>query len=510
MDMINKGADRAATARQADAKAGETAEVIVVGAGPCGLALACDLARRGVSTLVVEQGPALFPGSRGKGIQPRTQEMFDDLGVLDAMQAAGGPYPRMADWEHGERVREWDLMERIPATPQRPYGETLMIAQWRSQEVLHARLEELGGSVAFSLRFVGLRQDQDGVTVELADAEGDVRTVRAAYLVGADGGRSSVRRAVGIGMTGKEIDSGAALVADVRVDGLDRENWHVWPKTDNGTMLLCPLAGTDDFQLFARFHDESEELDTSLPGVRRTIAALSHLSESQVTEVRWVSVYRPRAALANSFRDGRVFLAGDAAHIHPPTGGQGLNTSVQDAYNLGWKLGQVLRHGAPTDLLDTYEAERLPVAADVLGISTRLLRATHGGQQTWTAQRGAETQQLGVGYRGGPLSKDTRKGFGDDTLQAGDRAPDARGTTPDGRTLRLFDAFRGPHFTLLAVGTATPPALESDQVHVHHLEGAEIRRAYGDGLFLIRPDGYVGLATDDPADIQEYLARLRG
>jgi hypothetical protein len=228
--------------------------------------------------------------------------------------------------------------------------------------------------------------------------------------------------------------------------------------------------------------------------VRAVVAARSHLAAEDVTEVRWASDFRASAALADRFRAGRVFLAGDAAHIHSPAGGQGLNTSIQDAYNLGWKLGAVLRHGAPDALLDSYERERRPVAADMLGLSTRI----HQG----TARRGAATRQLGLGYRGSPLSVETRTGLADDALRAGDRAPDGR---PGGT--RLFDVFRGPHWTLLAVGTDTalpPAAALPDTVRTHRTPAYE---PYGTGVFLVRPDGYVGWAGATADGLVDHLAR---
>ncbi|MFF2327747.1 MULTISPECIES: FAD-dependent monooxygenase [unclassified Streptomyces] len=458
-------------------------DVLIVGAGPCGLALGCDLARRGVRALVVERASALFPGSRGKGIQPRTREVFDDLGIGDAVRELGGPAPVGLVWQDGERLQEHDLFRRAAPTPAEPYGEPWMMPQWRTQEILLARLRELGGDVAFSTALTGLVQDTDGVTAHL-----DGGPVRASFLVAADGGRSTVRRALGIAMTGESVDPAPMLVADVRVaeDVLDRLNWHLMGG-EEGFLTLCPLPGTADFQLVAQFKEG--EPDTSPDGVRALVAARTHLAERDVTEVLWSSDFRPRAALADRFRDGRVFLAGDAAHVHSPAGGQGLNTSVQDAYNLGWKLGQVLRHGAPAALLDSYEAERRPVAADMLGLSTRI----HQGRQ----ERGAAAQQLGLGYREGPLSAG-RAG----TLHSGDRAPD--GPTTGGR--RLFDVLRGPHFTLLAVGTdAEPPTFDDDQVRVHRTAAHE---AYGKGLFLIRPDGYVGWAGEDTSGLAAYLAPL--
>ncbi|MEU6761402.1 FAD-dependent monooxygenase [Streptomyces sp. NPDC046853] len=471
-------------------------DVLVVGAGPTGLALACDLVRRGVRTLVVERADALFPGSRGKGIQPRTQEVFDDLGIIAAAEAAGGTYPVGMIWRDGERQGEHRMFDEVEPTPDAPYNRPLMVPQWRTQEILYARLKELGGDdIRFGAGLTELTQDGEGVTARLADGG----TVRAAYAVAADGGRSTVRAALGIGMTGETVDPNPVLVADVRIPALDRDNWHMFPPAaeGGGFLAICPLAGTADFQLTAQFTDGTDP-DTSLDGVRAVVAARTHLAADDVTEVRWASDFRPRAAMADRFREGRVFLAGDAAHVHSPAGGQGLNTSVQDAYNLGWKLGAVLRGGAPAVLLDTYEAERLPNAARMLGLSTRV----HRGEE----RRGDATRQLGLGYRDSSLAAETRTGLPEGALWAGDRAPDG----PVAAGGRLFDLFRGPHFTLLAVGTdAEIPALDGELVHVHRVEAYA---PYGKGLFLVRPDGYVGWAGEDatgPA-LTDYFKLTRG
>jgi 2-polyprenyl-6-methoxyphenol hydroxylase-like FAD-dependent oxidoreductase len=460
-------------------------DVLIVGAGPTGLALGIDLARRGVDALLVERADGLFPGSRGKGIQPRTMEVFDDLGVLDAIRAAGGTYPVGAIWQDGAKVGEHRMFDPVEATEDAPYAQGWMVPQWRTQQILRARLTELGGRPAFGREVTGVAQDAEGVTARFADGS----VLRARYVVAADGGRSTVRAALGIGMTGETVDPSPMLVADVRITGLDRDNWHIFPPRgeDDDFLAVCPLAGTEDFQVMARF-PEGSAVDVSPEGVRKAIAARSHLAPEAVTEVRWASDFRPRTALADRFRAGRVFLAGDAAHLHSPAGGQGLNTSVQDAYNLGWKLGAVLRDGVDAGLLDTYEAERRPVAADMLGLSTRV----HRGEE----RRGDATRQLGIGYRKSPLTRETRRAPG--ALRAGDRAPDR---TLDG--VRLFDAFRGPHWTVLTVGTDTelPPL------------GAPVVRTpayapYGTGVFLVRPDGYVGWAGDTAAGLTEYAARM--
>ncbi|MEU2597469.1 FAD-dependent oxidoreductase [Streptomyces hirsutus] len=467
-------------------------DVLIVGAGPTGLTLGIDLARRGIPAQVVERENGLFPGSRGKGLQPRTLEIFDDLGVYDAIRAAGGTYPAGMIWRDGERVGEHRMFDPVGADEDSPYTEPCMIPQWRTQRILLERLEELGGKVAFGLKVTGLTQDEEGVTARLTS--GDV--VRAQYAVAADGGRSTVRRAVGVAMTGEQVDPGPMLVADVRITGLDRDNWHIFPTRDGGDgdgaggdiLAICPLAGTEDFQLITRFA-HGTEVDLSLDGIRRVVATRSHLAPDDVTEVRWASDFRPRAALADRFRAGRVFLAGDAAHVHSPAGGQGLNTSVQDAHNLGWKLGAVLRDGAVASLLDTYEEERRPIAAQMLSLST----SVHRGE----TRRGAATRQLGLGYPASSLARETRTDPG--PLRAGDRAPDA---TVDG--VRLFDAFRGPHWTLLALGVPAP----CTEVPVRVVRGPA-HESYGTGLFLVRPDGYVGWAGDTAAaGLPEYLTRF--
>jgi hypothetical protein len=224
-----------------------------------------------------------------------------------------------------------------------------------------------------------------------------------------------------------------------------------------------------------------------------------------------------------------VFLMGDAAHVHPPAGGQGMNTSVQDAYNLGWKLGQVLRHGASDMLLDSYEDERLPVAGHLLEFVVQMHRDWLGKAKDKEEPRKGEHMQLSLNYRGGPLSLDERGAVGEGVTRAGDRAPDARLVNARGDPVRLFDVFRGGHFTLLALGGTEPPALDGKargSVRAYRVvpaggraendgmlidAGGEAHRIYGDGVIVVRPDGYLGYAG--PAHghrAQAWLARFFG
>ncbi|MFF4601936.1 FAD-dependent monooxygenase [Streptomyces sp. NPDC001339] len=545
-----------------------TVDVLIAGAGPTGLALGIDLARRGVRALIVERQDRLSPGARGTGLQPRTLEVYDDLGVLDAIRAVGGLYPDTAIWDDGRIVETHAMIERREPTPAAPYADPWMVPQFRNLELLRERLAEVGGDdVLFGAELTEFTQDSDGVTAQLrlsgGPSGGEVRSVRARYLVAADGGRSTVRRALGVGMSGPSldpdaapttpdvtpttpttpgvtpamsttpgvtsIDPGAALIADVRVDGLDRDHWHRWQQSSGGPVMILPLAGTDYFQaIIAMF---SETPDTAPEFVRTAIAQHTHLTVDQIGEVLWASVFRPRAGMADSFRIGRVFLAGDAAHIHTPAGGQGLNTSVQDAYNLGWKLGQVLRYGAPDALLDSYEAERRPIAHRILDTSTRLYRSR-------SMRRGRDLHQLDIGYPDSPLTRELRTDdLPEDALRAGDRAPDAPCHTADGKPTRLFDIFRGPHFTVLVLGdtdadtdadidAGTNASLDDmvlpadpDLLRLVRVGGpspdlidtdGHIRDAYGTGpaVLVIRPDGYVALAAPATGAVKQVRAAL--
>ncbi|MBO0878719.1 MAG: FAD-dependent monooxygenase, partial [Pseudonocardia sp.] len=439
----------------------DTTHVLISGAGPAGLTLGIELARRGVPCQVVNAATGISPASRGKGLQPRTLEVFDDLGVLGAVWAGGCDYPVVRGYSGHEVVWEGRMMEVTEPTPDIPYPNGWMIPQWRTERILRDRLAALGVSVRDGTELTGFTADGEGVTATVATAGGE-RAIRARYLVGADGGHSTVRRVLGVGFAGETREGDRMLFGDLRVDGLDRDYWHMWSNAPDrsDTLGLCPLPGTDTYQFVAADPDDGAELDHA--EIQALITARTGRDDIRLREIAAISRYRVNMRMAERFRAGRVFLAGDAAHVHSPAGGQGLNTSVQDSYNLGWKLAAVLA-GADDSLLDSYEAERMPVAADVLRISTALHRhAVPDG--TGPVKRGRETQQLDIGYAGGPLAPETGDGDvdGSGVLCAGDRAPDAPGLRrADGTAVRLFDLFRGPHLTLLAFGAhLAAPATE--------------------------------------------------
>jgi 2-polyprenyl-6-methoxyphenol hydroxylase-like FAD-dependent oxidoreductase len=422
-------------------------DVLIIGAGPTGLTLAIELARRNVAFRLLDAAPMPFSGSRGKGLQPRTLEIFEDLGVIDEILASGGLYPKFRIHFGRLSFRAGSLGSSKPPSEGVPYPNLWMVPQARTEEILGLRLHVLGGKVEFDVALTDLTQDQQGVHAVLSNGE----RVSTQFLVGCDGAHSSVRKALELRLQGEALEEKPSLVADVDIPTLDPTDWHIWPLATGGALGLCPLPGTQLFQCIARAEATDE---------RAIQALILRGTGHAVAKVTWSSIYRPAVRMVDRYRAGRVLLAGDAAHIHPPAGGQGLNTGVQDAYNLGWKLAHVAR-GGPESLLDTYEEERLPIAAAVLNLSRHL-------HQKRTIKRGEATNQLSLHYRSSSLSSGASLG----TLHPGDRMPDRR--LADGS--RLFEHLRGRHATILVSDRAP--------------------------RILIRPDGYI--ASIGSEDLLEY------
>ena len=491
---------------------GYDTDVLICGAGAAGLTLAVDLARRGISFRLIEKMEGPFQGSRGKGIQPRTQEVFEDLGLVDKVAALGGLYPQQREHRSDGTSADSDMMEHGEPTPAEPYARPLMVPQFLTERAMRERLTELGHRPEFGCELTALEQDEDGVSARLSHG-GSEKGIRARYLVGADGGRSFVRRAMGVEFPGKTLGV-RATVADITLTGLSRDAWH---RFNAGSMekqlALCPLAGTDLFQLQAPVPLEGD-VDLSVDGLAAMVTERTGRDDILVHAVSWASAYNMNARLADRYRVGRVFLVGDAAHIHPPTGGQGLNTSVQDAYNLSWKLAAVIE-GAPESLLESYEEERRPIAAGMLGLSTKLLEAHKHGE----VRRGREVHQLDLAYPDSSLALEKPRRVGG--LLSGDRAPDAPIKTAAGRSTRLFEIFKGPHWTLLGYEVDRDPVRARRFLHIHTFgAGGDLVDSMGHFLreyavspgdwVLIRPDGYVGaiVGSGDIEVLEDYLRKV--
>ncbi|MFE7623767.1 FAD-dependent monooxygenase [Streptomyces sp. NPDC057509] len=502
--------------------------VLVVGSGPTGLTLAIDLARRGVGVRIIEKSADFPRSSRAKGPNPRSLEVLEDLGVVDAVLAAGAAPLPMRKYRGGAVIADAEPFAGLRPTPDAPYDRPLMIAQWQLEEVLRARLAEYGVRVELGSELVALAEGEASVTATLA---GGAR-IEASYVAGCDGGHSAVRKLLGIPFEGKTDETQQMVCGDVEIEGLDRGFWHQWFDED-GAVMLCPIPGTRSgwwFQAGPETDASGAPVPPSLAGFRRLFAKHTGLPGDRLSRAALLSTYRVNERLAARYRAGRVLLAGDAAHVHSIAGGLGMNTGIQDAYNLGWKLARVASGLAGPALLDTYEEERLPVAAEVLDISAERLRATleaikkpGGGLDSAV---GPGTNGLGGGYCWSSLAASP---LATPRLRAGDRAPDAPcRDAATGAPLRLFEVFAGPHFTLLGFGAGTARALaEATEAHGEHLRAYGVdagcpggladheghaHSAYGVGpddelLILVRPDNHVALIAPggDSRAIAAYL-----
>ncbi len=532
-------------------------DVLVVGAGPTGLVLACDLARRGAAVRIVDRSPAPPRTSRAKGPNPRSLEILDDLGVAEEVLAAGSAPLPMLKYRDRRPVAEADPWADSVPSPKAHYDRGRLIAQWRLEGILRDRLAGYGVRVEPGREVVGLaqgRDEGDGGHVDVTYADGPAG--RARYVVGCDGAHSSVRKLLGITFEGATAEDQVMVCGDVDLaEGvLDRTRWHQWFDED-GAVMLCPIPGTRTgwwFQAGPERDGRGRPLAPTADGFRRLLAHHTALSGRDLTRAELLSTYRVNVRMADRFRAGRVLLAGDAAHVHAIAGGLGMNTGIQDAFNLSWKLGLVLAGHAGAELLDSYEEERLPVAARTLDLTSERLRATleairrpGGGLDTAITP---DTTGLGVGYRwsslaaGGRAPQAERPG-----PHAGDRAPDAPcADAATGVRTRLHRVFAGPRTTVLGFGPGSAAVLRETadayggdvgvrvcRVYAAHEDRAgaapgavvddagHASAAYGTGasgdtgagtVVVVRPDHHVGVLTpaDDARSVREYLRRLHG
>jgi 2-polyprenyl-6-methoxyphenol hydroxylase-like FAD-dependent oxidoreductase len=541
-------------------------EVLVVGAGPVGLTMAAELSRHGVSCRIVDRLPKPLPYCRAIGITPRTLEIWDDMGIIDPLIDAGL-------WIVGTR----SFLNNSPAqdVPTElfglPYGH-LGIPQPETERILAEHLAIFGVAIERPVTLTSLKQEPEQVTVELLHPDNSTETAAFRYVVGCDGAHSAVRRLSDIPFEGDQFPF-TFMLGDVVLDcDLPRGTvLRAIRPSENGApdflvaiplpernRYRVPMLAPDSLSLPAKAagSDPAHGLQTELPGPvveeLQVVADRLFPHQLQMSDLRWSSLFRISMRLAARYREGRAFIAGDAAHIHPPTGGQGMNTGIQDAYNLAWKMALVLRGSASADLLDTYEAERRPVGADVVS-RTRTQSEQFGRKQTAQEERLTETQTL-VNYRTSRLSRESVRASQESVpVRAGDRAPDCSGLLRANVRYpsRLFDVLRGvSHVLLLYVAKfaeaeqvqlaeqlseklTAAPGLCCRLVLITSLD-AEPRNVIGstvlkdstgeffsaytpevDTGYVVRPDGYVGfhgrpLTTHGLLDYLATVARTEG
>jgi 2-polyprenyl-6-methoxyphenol hydroxylase-like FAD-dependent oxidoreductase len=474
-------------------------DVVIVGAGPTGLTLAGDLAAAGVRTTVLERRSEQSNLTRAFGVHARTLELLDARGLADELVATGEPvrHLRLFDHLHVDLTR---LPSRFPYL--------LITPQYQVERALRGRAERLGATLVGGAEVVGLRQDDASVEIEIADG----RRIRASYAVGADGVNSTVRNALGLPFPGQAVLQ-SIMLADVRLrdapEGVLAVN-----AVGDGFAFVAPF-GDGWFRIFA--WDRRNQVPDSAPLDFEEIREVTRRAlgtDFGMHDPRWMSRFHSDERQVPQYRTGRVFLAGDAAHVHSPAGGQGMNTGIQDAANLGWKLVAAVHGWAPPDLLDSYHAERYPVGRIVLRSSGAIIRLAM--LRSWLA-RTARNLVGGAALKLPPVARriaGTISGIGIGYAAPrganhliGRRATDVAlvGAT------RLYEALRdGTHVLLAPADVAPIVAAWADRIRVASPTDADTP------VMLVRPDGYIAWATSEThprrrdAAIRDALAAFCG
>lgn len=534
--------------------------ILIVGAGPVGLCLANELARYGVPFRLIEKRPEASKTSKALGIHARSLEMLEDMGVVDRFIERGLKVHAIRFYAEGKELTHVNLSE-----VDSPFNFTLDLPQNLTEALFIERLAEQGHKVERYVELTDLLPDDEGVTVTLQKKGGVIEKPRYDYVIGCDGAHSAVRKLLDLPFEGDAYPEHFVL-ADVQINSnLAVDEMHMFFHGD-GFMILFPMRG-NRFRVIATVADEAEpQLDEDY--FQQLMDARTQ-RQTIISDGVWFSNFRIHHRMVTDYRVGRVFLAGDAAHIHSPAGGQGMNTGMQDAYNLAWKLA-LLHHGKG-DLLASYSPERLPVGKEVVELTDRMTKMATLKNAVGAAIRNRllpivaslgvvqhkmvdSVEEVNVNYRGtewvsehiGQSGHASRSPFSQGP-HAGDRAPDAIITRSDsGSPVRLFDLFRGTHYTLLLFITSdaardelahlaetiqqtearlgewvscaiissrkTPKGLTSKNIYLDARQTAH--KAYGvsqsQALYLIRPDGYVAFRSIplDGNALREYLNKI--
>ena len=467
----------------------ETSDVVVVGAGPTGLMLAGELALGGVDVLLLEERIEAPNITRAFAVHARTLELLDARGMADELLTRGVPVYEIAP-PGGVTMN----LRELPTK----FGMLLVVPQSGTEQVLQARVEELGVSVQRGAEVVGLTQDDDGVTVQCADGN----TVRAKYVVGCDGAHSTVRRLVAIDFEGKQYET-HILLADVALTRAPQETL-TGVTNERGAVLMIPF-GDGWFRAIAwdRLREQAPLKEpVTLQEIRDSFHRIAG-EDFGMTDMRWSSRFLSERKQAERYRAGRVFIAGDAAHVHSPLGGQGMNTGIGDAMNLGWKLAEAVRGTGPDWLLDSYEGERHPVGASVLRLTDAfnqlVLGRTKAQRMVQTLAVGALTRvPAGRRFMAGRLSQmgiSYPRASRDDHRMVGKPMPDV-----DCGGTRLYELLRTGKFVMAT--TEDVDVDRSDVVHAVH------RDAGLPAAVLVRPDSYVAWADDRPPTAPHAAAAI--
>lgn len=505
-------------------------EVLIVGAGPTGLALACQLMRYGIDFVIVDKNQSTTEYSKAIGVHARTLEIYEQIGLADPLIAAGTKAEKVRLIEGG-KIRGEVYLGKI-GEGMSPYPFLLLVEQGKHERIVYDHIAANGRRVRWATELTGFEESDKGISATVRSADGTAETIEAKYLVGCDGSGSFVRHSLGLGFGGSTFER-HFYVADVEiVSQFSHDSLYIC-LSEHSITAFFPMRGSDrNFRIVGTFpegHDKDPS-EVLYEEIEKQISTDTEL-ELDITNVNWFSVYKVHSRHVERFSSGRCFLAGDSAHIHTPAGAQGMNTGIQDGYNLAWKLAAVLRQNADQKMLETYNDERLANAKRLLRTTDRLFNlgasddVLLGFFRTKIFPYVADylinldvvqraifpiVSQIGINYRESRLSRGN-DGF---EYKPGDRMPyfEVEGVS-------IFDMLREPNFHIVVLHDGRRNASEFGNefagladLHLVHLypEAAEVFGATDDLTLVIRPDNYIGMiaAGVDMSDVREYFASI--
>jgi len=509
-------------------------DVIIIGAGPTGLSLACQLIRYGIDFVVVEKNATVTPFSKAIGVQARTLEIYDQLGLAQPAIHRGTIASRVRLIEGGEVRGEMHLSKFGEGLSQFPY--MLMLEQSKNEELLYEYVRSHNRDVLWQTELESFSQDEAGVTAQIKTASGESQTIKAKYLAGCDGASSPVRHGLGLTFGGSTFER-LFYVADARVDWeFPHDALHVCLAKEV-FVAFFPMPGEDRYRIVGTFPESKneEQSEVDYEEIEREIKEQAQLS-LEISDVRWFSLYKVHSRRVSKFSEGRCFLAGDSAHIHSPAGAQGMNTGIQDSYNLAWKLALVIKGEADETLLDTYNEERLANAKRLLETTDRMFELAAGS--TWLMSFIRTTifpplagfmanlevvskrvfpliSQIGITYSDDSLSQHT-----DDEAEhvhAGDRIPYF---LVGGKS--IFDKLNAPKFHLLIFSNSDHADVCSEfEREFGHLADcqvlpidsrvSELFEKEKEFCVFLRPDNHIAFISSEIStrNVAEYQIRLR-
>jgi 2-polyprenyl-6-methoxyphenol hydroxylase-like FAD-dependent oxidoreductase len=502
-------------------------DVIIVGAGPTGLALACQLIRHNIDFVIVDKKETTTPHSKAIGVHARTLEIYEQINLAEALIALGAKAEK-ARLVVGGKVRgEVDFSEFGKGMSAYPY--VLLVEQGKHEKLLYDFIKEHSREVRWQTELETFAQTESGVTANIKNAAGETETIEAKFLVGCDGAKSPVRHILGLTFEGSTFER-VFYVADVQIDWDYVNDALMVFLMKNNLLAFFPMVGEKQWRIVGTFPEEftKDEGEVLYDEIEEQIKKDSEV-EIDITKVNWFSTYKVHTRHVNKFSKGRCFLAGDAAHIHTPAGAQGMNTGIQDGYNLAWKLAFVLKGEASLEILETYNQERLENAVNLLKTTDRFFNLVASPEPILSYLRihvfpyvagtafsidavkkfvFPRISQIGINYRSSSLSASN----GSFKVKAGDRLPFL---TVDGAS--LYEKLKAPKFHLLTFfdGKNKPSEFAGNNfADVFEMplypNITEIFGASKTFSVLVRPDNYISLMTEDLAgeDVRNYLNKF--